>query len=258
MEGVRMILKRRITEVEVISEFLKNEFYQKEYDRDREKFEHLVLDPDLTDEAQNVVRRALLYRRRGHMWRELPKDIVWYECEINEEDLKRIRVFPRAHWRRISNGSFLLSEIVKRIRESAIRKSEPALAKIQLLRYRLQRDSVNSAVLLIGVDEEQPLTILEGNHRLAAAMLVSPRLVHTGFRVLCGLSLRMYESCWYDTNIPNLWAYIKNRLHNIIDKEADVERALTGDAGLAAPAPQAAFAAEAGSVQQETTMKQAS
>ena len=31
-----MILKRRITEAEVISEFLKNEFYQKEYDRDRE------------------------------------------------------------------------------------------------------------------------------------------------------------------------------------------------------------------------------
>jgi hypothetical protein len=83
-------------------------------------------------------------------------------------------------------------------------------------------------VLLIGVDEEQPLTILEGNHRLAAAMLVSPHLVHTGFRVLCGLSPHMYESCWYDTNIPNLWAYLKNRLHNLIDKEADVNRAVAG------------------------------
>ncbi len=254
-----MILKRRITEVEVISEFLKNEFYQREYDRDREEFEHVVLDPDLTDGAQNAVRRALLYRRRGHMWRELPKDTLWYECEINEEDLKRIRVFPRAHWRKISNGSFLLSEIVKRIRESAISRSEPALAKIHLLRYRLQRDSVNSAVLLIGVDAEQPLTILEGNHRLAAAMLVSPRLVHTGFRVLCGLSPRMYESCWYDTNIPNLWAYLKNRLKTVfIDREADVQRALAS-AGVEAPAVNTAFAGEAGSVQpQETSMKHAS
>lgn len=221
-----MILKRRITEAEVIAEFLKNEFYQKEYDRDRDQYESIVLDPDLADEAQNAVRRALLYRRRGHMWREIPKDTVWHEAEIDAEDLKRIRVFPRAHWRKISDGSFLLSEIVKRIRESAIAKTDPAFSKIQLLRYRLQRDSVNSTVLLIGVDEEQPLTILEGNHRLAAAMLVAPRLVHTGFRMICGLSPHMYESCWYDTNIPTLWTYLKNRLRNLVDKEADVNRAL--------------------------------
>lgn len=230
-----MILKRRITEAEVLAEFLKNEFYQKEYDNDREKFEYLVLDPDLTDENQNSIRRALLYRRRGHMWRELPKDTVWHEAEITADDLKRIRVFPRAYWRRISNGSFLLSEIVKRIRDASAAKRDPALSKIQLLRYRLQRDSVSSAVLLIGVDEDQPLTILEGNHRLAAAMLVSPRLVQTGFRVLCGLSSRMYESCWYDTNIPNLWTYLKNRLNNIVDKEADVDQALV-NAGETSPA----------------------
>lgn len=221
-----MILNCRITEAEVIAEFLKNEFYQKEYDRDREEFEEIVLDPDLADETQNAIRRALLYRRRGHMWRELPKDTQWYEVEIAAEDLKRIRVFPRAHWRRISDGSFLLSEIVKRIRECSITKSDPAFSKIQLLRYRLQRDSVHSSVLLIGVDEEQPLTILEGNHRLAAAMLVSPQLVHSGFRVLCGLSPHMYESCWYDTNIPNLWNYLKNRLNNLVDGEADVQRTI--------------------------------
>lgn len=221
-----MILKRRITEAEVIAEFLKNEFYQKEYDRDREEYESLVLEPNLADETQNAIRRALLFRRRGHMWRELPKDTQWHEIEIDQDDLKRIRVFPRAHWRKISNGSFLLSEIVKRIRQCSIAKSDPAFSKIQLLRYRLQRDSVNSSVLLIGVDEEQPLTILEGNHRLAAAMLVSPYLVQTGFRILCGLSPHMYESCWYDTNIPNLWNYLKNRLHHLVDKEADVKRAL--------------------------------
>ncbi|PYY23666.1 MAG: hypothetical protein DMG62_06690 [Acidobacteria bacterium] len=221
-----MILKRRVTEAQVIAEFLKNEFYQKEYDKDRREFESIVLNPDITDDAQNIVRRALLYRRRGHMLREIPTDTVWQEAEIDAEDLKRIRVFPRAHWRKISDGSFLLSEIVRRIRESAIGKKDPAFLKIQQLRYRLQSEPLTSTVLLIGVDEELPLTILEGNHRLAAAMLVSPHLVHTGFRMICGLSPRMYESCWYDTNIPTLWTYIKNRLNNLVDKEANVERAL--------------------------------
>ena len=60
-----MILKHRIPEAEVIAEFLKNEFYQKEYDKDRQEFEPIVLNPDLADEAQNVIRRALLYRRRS-------------------------------------------------------------------------------------------------------------------------------------------------------------------------------------------------
>ena len=221
-----MILKHRVTEAEVISEFLKNEFYQKEYDKDRKEYEPIVFNPDLTDDAQNVVRRALLYRRRGHMLREIPNDTTWHEVTIDAEDLKRIRVFPRAHWRKISDGSFLLSEIVRRISESAIGKTDPAFLKIQQLRYRLQSQPLHSTVMLIGVEEDLPLTILEGNHRLAAAMLVSPQLVHTGFRMICGLSPRMYESCWYDTNIPTLWTYLKNRLNNLVDREANIQRAL--------------------------------
>ena len=231
-----MILNRRVTEAEVIAEFLKNELYQKQYDKDRKEFEPIVLNPDLTDDAQNVVRRALLYRRRGHMLREIPTDTIWHEATIDADDLKRIRVFPRAHWRKISDGSFLLSEIVRRICESAIGEKDPALLKIQQLRYRLQCEPLNSTVLLIGVDEELPLTILEGNHRLAAAMLVSPQLVHTGFRMICGLSPRMYESCWYDTNIPTLWTYVKNRLNNLVDKEANIDRALAAGGEQTPPA----------------------
>ena len=73
-------------------------------------------------------------------------------------------------------------------------------------------------------------------------MLISPHLVHTGFRVICGLSPHMYESCWYDTNIPNLWSYLKNRLNNLVmDKEADVRRAL---AVASDPNPAASFGRE--------------
>jgi hypothetical protein len=43
----------------------------------------------------------------------------------------------------------------------------------------------------------------------------------------------MYESCWYDTNIPNLWNYLKNRLNNLVDKEADVQRTIAESAETA-------------------------
>ena len=99
------------------------------------------------------------------------------------------------------------------------------IAKIQQLRYRLQAESyIPSTVLLIGLDEERPMTILEGNHRFAAAMLVSPLTVGTRFSVLCGLSPRMKECCWYHTSLSTLWRYARHRLANLYDPESDVRR----------------------------------
>lgn len=76
---------------------------------------NLVFQADVSNATENVQRRALLYRRRGHMWQELPADTEWWEVQIEPSDLKYIRVFPRAQWRRIANGSFLLPDIVGRI-----------------------------------------------------------------------------------------------------------------------------------------------
>ena len=37
--------------------------------------------------APNAIRRALLFRRRGHMWRELPSDTQWWEVTLEADDL---------------------------------------------------------------------------------------------------------------------------------------------------------------------------
>lgn len=217
---------QRITEAEVINDFLKNEYYQGEFHHDRDRFEHLVLEADTTNEYDNAIRRALLFRRRGHMWRELPPDTQWWEVEIEAEDLNKIRVFPRAQWRKVSNGSFLLSDIVQCIKTQRFGgRTRDFIAKVQSLSYRLRMTKDDSSVLLIGIDEEHPFTILEGNHRLTAALLASPALLQERFKIYCGLSSRMAESCWYQTNLSNLWRYAKNRARNFsYDKDADVER----------------------------------
>ncbi len=204
---------RRVTEAEVIAEFLKSEFYHREFHRDRDRYEQLVMECDITDEAQNALRRALLFRRRGHMWRELPADTQWWEMEVEAEDIPRIRVFPRAQWRKLASGSFLLTDIVKRMRSlQETGKANPFIAKIQSLSYRLRRDPHRSSVLLIGLDTSSPVTILEGNHRLTAALLASPATLQQSFRIFCGLSERMNECCWYRTTLKNLWRYARNRL----------------------------------------------
>ena len=223
---------RRVTEAEVIAEFLKNEFYQEEFHQDREQFEHLVLGAEIADEAGNALRRALLFRRRGHMWRELPSDTQWWEVQIEPQDLERVRVFPRAQWRRVADGSFLLKDIVKRIKTRPFRgKTRDFIAKVQALSYYLRNHVDDSAVLLIGVDDQNPVTVLEGNHRLTAALLASPDVLQGRFRIFCGFSPRMLESCWYQTNIPNLWRYARNRARNLFyDRDADVERLMKPEA----------------------------
>jgi hypothetical protein len=219
---------RRSTEAEVISEFLKNEFYQEEFHADRESFERLVLEADLINEDENALRRALLFRRRGHMWREVPLDTQWWEVELEPRDLDFLRVFPRAQWRKIAGESFLLRDIVNRMRTVRFSGSKRNfIARVQALSDRMRTEHDRSAVLLIGVDEQQPLTILEGNHRLTAALLADPAMFGHQFRVFCGFSPHMSRSCWYETNVPNLWRYSQNRLRNLFyDRDADVNRVL--------------------------------
>jgi hypothetical protein len=232
---------RRSTEAEVISEFLKNEFYQEEFHADRESFERLVLEADLTNEDENALRRALLFRRRGHMWREVPLDTQWWEVELEPRDLNFLRVFPRAQWRKIAGGSFLLRDIVERMRTMQFSGSKrDFIACLQVLSDRLRTEHDRSAVLLIGVDEQQPLTILEGNHRLTAALLADPAMFGHQFRVFCGCSPHMSRSCWYETNLPNLWRYSQNRLRNLFyDRDADVNRVLRQMADSSQTSPSA-------------------
>ena len=78
-----------LSEEEVIAEFLKSEFHHPEFDEYREHSTDLVETPNFDDVSENAWRRAMLFVRRGPMWRELPKDTQWHECEFTVEDLDR-------------------------------------------------------------------------------------------------------------------------------------------------------------------------
>ncbi len=77
-------------------------------------------------------------------------------CKSKREDLERIRVFPRAQWRKVANGSFLLRDIVRQIKNTPFRgRTRDFIAKVQAFSYRLRTTADDSAVLLIGVDDNQ-------------------------------------------------------------------------------------------------------
>jgi O-antigen/teichoic acid export membrane protein len=217
-----------LAEEEVIAEFLKNEFHHAEFSEYRDRLAHLVEAPDLSSVQENALRRALLFMRRGAMWRELPEDTRWFEVELTARDLARIRVFPRAQWRRIAQGSFYLTDVVARIRaEFGSRSEDEFLDKIRRLSSLVGEKEVNPTVLLIGVDEHSPLTILDGNHRIAAATLLARCAFLKQFRFICGFSPAMTQCCWYQTNLTTLGRYAMNLVRYLLyDPEADIGRLL--------------------------------
>jgi O-antigen/teichoic acid export membrane protein len=223
-------LRRRASEDEVIAEFLKNDSQCPEFQEYQETVARLVTAPSLQNSDENAVRRALLFVRHGALWRELPESTEWFEAEIRSADLHRIRVFPRAQWRKLAVGDFSITQVAQRIVDERYRDRTPEAfrAKIEYLRDHLQEDdtAVAGAVLLIGLSQSGPFTILDGNHRLLAAMLATPEAVDR-LRFFCGLSPRMAQCCWYQTNVSTLLRYARNMVrHFVHDPEQDLVRLL--------------------------------
>ena len=218
-------LSRLLTEEEVMAEFLRSEFHHPEFDEYRREFDSVVRHPDLNNSRENAVRQALLFLRRGAMWRELPADTKWFEVELTQEDLARVRFFPRANWRRMARGSFYLSDVVERIRLRLDSSHDEFFGKLRSLSSSVQENLINPTVLLIGVDKTGPLTILDGNHRMAAAMLGPSPVVLGQLRFICGLSPEMTRCCWYATNVNTLLRYFKNLVRYFsYDPESDIDR----------------------------------
>src|SRR5215472_10600468 len=204
---------RRIPEEEVIAQFLQGEFYQNEFRRYRDSFGAVVSRPDLKDPYENALRRALLFRRRGLLWRQLPTDTEWWEVELSAEDLRRVRVFARRQWLRYGAPGFSFLGTIERIRSRiASHSQDPFIAKLRSLSEEIEQNVEYSSVILIAIDESTPMTILEGNHRMTAAALVSPETAHQRFRFICGFSPHMAECCWYRTDVSTLWKYGVNTI----------------------------------------------
>ena len=216
---------RSLSEHEVIAEFLRSEFHHPEFEEYRQEFDHIVNHPTLESHRENALRRALLFLRRGAMWRELPEDTQWFEVILTRSDLARIRFFPRAQWRRVAEGSFYLTDMVESLRQKWQESpNDEFFCKLDRIRNSVH-DSVNPTVLLIGLDDRSPLTILDGNHRVAAAMLSQPPADLERFQFICGLSPSMTRCCWYHTNVNTLSRYLTNLLRHIFyDPESDIGR----------------------------------
>jgi len=222
---------RRLTEAEVIAEFLRGEFFHKEYDADRDQFASIVQHPDLTNAAENEIRRVLLFRRRDTMWWELPTDRQWWELEMAQEDVELVSVFPRAQWRKIARGNFKARDVAERIRQLKEAEPDAFVAKISDICRNLSTDLPKGMIILLGINEHLPVTLLEGNHRFIASLLAGGVSLLENMRIVGVFSPNMEKCCWYKTNLLTLSRCLKNRIKHYWDRDTDLARLLAAGTG---------------------------
>lgn len=208
LEPIRLI--RKVSEDEVISEFLKSDFRDAEFRECPVQWREIIVRPNFADAKENQKRRAMHLLRHLTLWNEIPKDTEWYEVEINEVALEQVRVFPRAQWRKLARGNFAITRIADDLRARRHKLDADFISKIEALEEQLRQGNRGfGTVILLGHRKKKPVTVLDGNHRLVATMLTSAGKL-SGLRFMCGLSERMDRCCWYRTNFSTLCRYAKN------------------------------------------------
>jgi hypothetical protein len=217
-------LLRPVTENEAIAEFLNSDLNHPDF-RDLDKAHGLTPEPNQRHVDAIAKRHALLLAKRRSLWDELPSKTEWHEVKVNEDALDLIRVFPRSEWRKLARGNYSVVRVTEGLRTRQHTLDDRFLSKIATLGEQLaQGDGEFGTVILLGINEHGPLTVLDGNHRLVASLLSSPAGL-SKLRFMCGFSPRMTECCWYKTNPATLMRYGKHILARAVrDPRAELER----------------------------------
>ena len=95
----------------------------------------------------------------------IPVHTKWYETTIVEADIPRIYHVPSGDWKNISNSSYHVRETIKNVNTP-----DPHAIKIKAIRGTLPNNPRINGFVLVGKDLESTFTIIEGNHRFAAAV----------------------------------------------------------------------------------------
>jgi hypothetical protein len=154
----------------------------------------LIDSPDLENESDNSIRRALLQIHRGygantHLFIGFPADVVWRSVEIEPKDHHLLLFAKEDSWIEISEGT----RSVKRAAGRIDRFERPDTAD----RVRaIQRDITNGksmAPLILVEGENGTLILVEGHSRATA--YVRPNWPHIS--ALIGSSATMHKWHYY-------------------------------------------------------------
>jgi hypothetical protein len=182
-----MRLVQAISEDEMVAVFLRGEVGSPRYGHvilqilRRESLDgSLVEEPDLSNLAANGARRRILAEYRGFgrdadVFSGFPNDVQWYRGLVTPEELTKVRYIDYDYWNELSGGSRLVVDAVERIKQGIeiFGVSNDGICYVAGL---IAAGESPPEPILVGKDEQSPLTILEGHMRITAYLMSSESL----------------------------------------------------------------------------------
>jgi hypothetical protein len=150
-----------------------------------------VFDAPHHDDASEIAdRRALLRGNRGYpnmgLFEGFPSQVRWYRGSIQRCAMGNLRYGNHPDWRVLSGGSRLVRDGAANI--DLIQISDNANATIKTIVGRILRGDKLAEPIVVGVEQDGPLTVLEGHFRATAYTLASLTAPEPAVQVVVGLS----------------------------------------------------------------------
>jgi hypothetical protein len=140
-----------------------------------------------------------------------------------------LHVAERVRQLRESGSDEFLSKISAIGSRLSTDRRQEELRKEDLRKEGLRYDDMRQGmIILLGLDECRPVTLLEGNHRFIAALLAGGPELLRNTRMAAVFSPQMEKCCWYKTNFLTLARCLKNRIKHYWDRDTDLGRLFGG------------------------------
>jgi hypothetical protein len=196
-----MRLLRPTTEDDMVATFLRAEIASERFGAPIEallrrdgKARAVVEAPDITDPDANAYRRRLLGECRGYgrdrdVFAGWPASVAWFRATLSPHEVARLRYVEYSYWNALSGGSRLAGDAAEAIRagrEVYEQRNERFLRAAGALRQGVRFPEL----IVAGGSAEGPLTVLEGNLRLTAYLLV-PECLPEALEVVAGFAAEL-------------------------------------------------------------------
>jgi hypothetical protein len=154
----------------------------------------LLTSPDLADEQENALRRALLeetraYARREGLFGGFPYDVHWDRVTLTPDELMAVRYINYSYWIELSGGSRKPEDAAERVRAGINVFGVPSDGFIDASRTFAAGAKWPELIVVSAVAAGRDV-VLEGHVRLTA-MALAPDAIPAEVEVIRGVSPRM-------------------------------------------------------------------
>lgn len=193
-----MKILKKISENEMIAEFLKGEIKSKRFGKDitgalekEKKSKNIIIGPNLNNKRENTFRKKLLFKVRKEFFEGFPADIRWYEAIIQKQELKKVKYIDFSYWNKLSDETRLPIRAAKNVK-AGIKIFDVSNKGFFEIQSEIKKGKKMPLMIFIAQNKKSQIVILEGHARLTAYFL-NEKYIPKEMKIIIGYSGKLTE-----------------------------------------------------------------